>query len=134
MTNPMQHNCEHSPDGWCLGCVQKQSDALERLTKEAAHRKQLHEAEVADLTAERDSLKEGLDGWHSRYLDCEVERDAARSAALAEGVRAGQFAVENAALKRAVLSVHEAKGRYHSQIAMCDLYDACGLNNERPVK
>ena len=29
---------------------------------------------------ERDSLKEGLDGWHSRYLDCEVERDAALAA------------------------------------------------------
>ena len=28
------------------------------------------------LTAERDALKEGLDGWHSRYLDVEVERDA----------------------------------------------------------
>jgi hypothetical protein len=26
--------------------------------------------------AERDALKEGLDGWHSRFLDCEVERDA----------------------------------------------------------
>jgi uncharacterized coiled-coil DUF342 family protein len=28
------------------------------------------------LTAERDSLKEGLDGWHARCLDMEVERDA----------------------------------------------------------
>jgi hypothetical protein len=38
-----------------------------------------HAKEAADalerLTAERDALKEGLDGWHSRYLDCEVERD-----------------------------------------------------------
>ena len=35
------------------------------------------EVEAADalerLTAERDSLQEGLDGWHARYLDCEVE-------------------------------------------------------------
>lgn len=38
------------------------------------------------------------------------------------------------ALKRAVKRVHEAKGRHHSQIAMCDLYDACGLPNERPMK
>ena len=29
---------------------------------------------------ERDSLKEGLDGWHARFLDCEVERDAALAA------------------------------------------------------
>ena len=33
-----------------------------------------------------------------------------------------------------VKAVHKAKGRYHSQLAMCDLYDACGLPNQRPVK
>lgn len=32
-----------------------------------------------------------------------------------------------------VKKVHSAKGRYHSQLAMCDLYDACGLPNERPT-
>ncbi|TSA15465.1 MAG: hypothetical protein D4R79_00625 [Comamonadaceae bacterium] len=34
---------------------------------------------------------------------------------------------EMLALKRAVKRVHEAKGRYYSQIAMCDLYDLCKL-------
>lgn len=34
------------------------------------------EDEIESLTAERDSLKEGLEGWHARYLDAEVERDA----------------------------------------------------------
>ena len=38
------------------------------------------------------------------------------------------------ALKQSVKRVHEAKGRYHSQIAMCDLYDLCKLPNERPTK
>ena len=38
------------------------------------------------------------------------------------------------ALKRAVKRVHEAKGRYHSQLSMCDLYDLCKLPNERPTK
>lgn len=33
-----------------------------------------------------------------------------------------------------VQAVHKAKGRYHSQIAMCNLYDACGLPNTRPTK
>jgi predicted nucleic acid-binding Zn-ribbon protein len=33
-------------------------------------------AEIVALEAERDALQEGLDGWLSRYLDCEVERDA----------------------------------------------------------
>ena len=35
-------------------------------------------------------------------------------------------------LKTLVQKVHKAKGRYHSQIAMCNLYDACGLPNVRP--
>ena len=33
-----------------------------------------------------------------------------------------------------VKAVHKAKGRYHSQLAMCDLYDACNIPNQRPVK
>lgn len=36
-------------------------------------------------------------------------------------------------LKDAVRKVHAAKGRYHSQQAMCDLYEAVGLPNVRPV-
>ena len=35
-------------------------------------------------------------------------------------------------LKALVQKVNKAKGRYHSQLAMCDLYDACGLSNFRP--
>lgn len=41
-------------------------------------------------------------------------------------------AAEN--IKIAVRCVHSAKGRYHSQIAMCDLFDLVGLPNERPGK
>jgi hypothetical protein len=26
MTIPYQHNCPHSPDGWCLDCVEKLSE------------------------------------------------------------------------------------------------------------
>jgi len=33
-----------------------------------------------------------------------------------------------------VKKVHAAKGRYHSQLAMCDLYEACGLPCVRPTK
>ena len=38
------------------------------------------------------------------------------------------------ALIALIKRVHSAKGRYHSQIAMCDLYDSAGLKNERPTK
>ena len=30
--------------------------------------------------------------------------------------------------------LHAAKGRYHTQHALCDLFDICGLPNERPTK
>ena len=53
--------------------------ALERLMSEQVFTDLILKAAnetVASLTAERDSLKEGLDGWHARYLDMEVERDA----------------------------------------------------------
>jgi len=38
------------------------------------------------------------------------------------------------ALRKAVVRLHAAKGRYHTQIAACDLYDLLGLKNERPTK
>jgi hypothetical protein len=37
-------------------------------------------------------------------------------------------------LVQAVRKVHAAKGRYHSQLAMCDLYNLCVLPHERPMK
>jgi len=41
---------------------------------------------------------------------------------------------ENHALRSAITKLHAAKGRYHTQIAACDLFDVAGLKNERPVK
>lgn len=37
-------------------------------------------------------------------------------------------------LEALITKLHAAKGRYHSQQAACDLFDAVGLKNERPVK
>jgi len=33
-----------------------------------------------------------------------------------------------------VKKLHAAKGRYHTQLACCDLFDLVGLPNERPKK
>ena len=41
---------------------------------------------------------------------------------------------ENEAMRSSIKKLHAAKGRYHTQIAACDLYDLCGLKNERPAK
>ena len=46
----------------------------------------------------------------------------------------GKCSKENAALKKAITKLHTAKGRYHTQLAICDLFDLVGLPNERPKK
>ena len=38
------------------------------------------------------------------------------------------------AIRKAVVKLHAARGRFHTQIAACDLYDLLGLKNERPTK
>ena len=42
--------------------------------------------------------------------------------------------VERTKLRDAIKRLHAAKGRYHTQIAACDLFDLVGLKNERPKK
>ena len=42
--------------------------------------------------------------------------------------------VERDRLRNSVERLHAAKGRYHTQIAICDLFDLIGLKNERPMK
>ena len=44
--------------------------------QESVDRQAILGAEIVSLETERDSLKEGLDGWHSRFLDMAVERAA----------------------------------------------------------
>jgi GTP1/Obg family GTP-binding protein len=60
-----------------------------------------------------------LDQYKVDLTEALIEHDAAR--------------LELATLQAKVASVHKAKGRYHSQLAMCDLYAACGLPNVRPI-
>jgi len=47
--------------------------------------------------------------------------------------RAQQLLREYNALFLLIHKVHSAKGRHHTQLAMCDLFDAVGLANERPA-
>jgi hypothetical protein len=35
---------------------------------------------------------------------------------------------------QAIAKLHAAKGRYHTQIAACELFELCGLPAERPKK
>ena len=42
--------------------------------------------------------------------------------------------IERTLVRDAVKRLHAAKGRYHTQLAICDLFDLVGLKNERPTK
>lgn len=44
------------------------------------------------------------------------------------------LSAERVNVRAAVHRLHAAKGRYHTQIAACDLFDLVGLKNERPTK
>ena len=45
-----------------------------------------------------------------------------------------KLSAERVNVHAAINRLHAAKGRYHTQIAACDLFDLCGLQNERPTK
>ena len=62
----------------------------------------------------------------------EVERYAAINRTLAAALEASEAEVGR--LNQLITKLHTAKGRYHTQLAACDLFDAVGLKNERPVK
>jgi len=38
------------------------------------------------------------------------------------------------ALRSAITKLHKAKGRYHTQLAVCDLFKLCGLTAVRPAR
>lgn len=77
-------------------------------------------AEVRRLEAENKQLKTALLTLH----------DTMEMTAKAGAAHAKAAATIEAAVKR----LHAAKGRYHTQLAACDLFELCGLPAERPKK
>ena len=106
------------------------ADALERLTTERDAYKGMYEAahamrgdaEVEALKAEAENaaLREGLDGWHARYLDCEVERDAMEDSFAVSLLRTKQLETERDALLKNAERVRVYKQRYFEAIAERD--------------
>ena len=45
-----------------------------------------------------------------------------------------KLSAERVNVRAAINRLHAAKGRYHTQQAICDLFDLVGLKNERPTK
>ena len=83
------------------------------------------EAEAQRLSDHATALRE-IAGRRGKSVMPELVELANENVAL----RARVLELEN--IKRLVMRSHAAKGRYHTQIATCDLYDACGLANTRP--
>jgi hypothetical protein len=65
----------------------------------------------------------------------ELQHEIDRLTTLCRGQHAELYSarIELKTLKALITATHKAKGRYHSQIAMCDLYDALDLPNVRPI-
>ena len=99
-------------------------DALECIRKLSAERvRKTNETEVEEKTVllERTSV---------------LDKEAAKKTEVAADSAAyiHSLTVEREMLRAAVKRLHAAKGRYHTQIAACDLFDLVGLKNERPKK
>ncbi|MDD2730389.1 hypothetical protein [Malikia sp.] len=62
-----------------------------------------------------------------------AQRDELLKARQVLGVDTIRLQHENEQLRKAVAKLHAARGRHHTQLAACDLFDLCGLPNERPA-
>ena len=94
----------------------EQANELERYATSEIEKQVAHA--VRDLIAENIRLKKDL----HHYM----------MAANAEAELVDELRKENEALRSAIRKLHAAKGRYHTQLAACDLFDMVGLPNERP--
>lgn len=73
--------------------------------------------------------EEETKAWVGRIVE---EREALLSSFKYMDAKVKSLQADLAKLHGLVNKVYTAKGRYHTQLAMCDLYDAVGLKNERP--
>jgi hypothetical protein len=94
----------------------KLADRLEAEVKRTVSMDILHNDAAIELQRLHQSEREG---W--RYAD-ELEQERKR------------LHTQNEALRSAITKLHAAKGRYHTQLAVCDLFDLVRLPNERPKK
>ena len=75
-------------------------------------------------------LADALDAIHYHNADSLLSINVIKQA----GSELSRLHEENEALRAAIRKLHAAKGRYHTQLACCDLFDMVGLPNERPKK
>jgi hypothetical protein len=86
---------------------------------------------IEQIKAERDELRKRADWYEELRKATDGGSESMTHEDAIDHVHA--LAAENKVLRDTIKRVHSAKGRYHTQIAMCDLFDLVGLKNERPV-
>lgn len=70
------------------------------------------------------SLASGY-AWHCHKAAAELRRLGIENTKQAEQIKA---------ITHLVTQLHQAKGRYHTQRALCALFDAFGLSNTKPER
>jgi len=111
--------------------------------------KHLREAEFTDVTisyadtidalvSEVERLKLNAAAAVNEYVSLERENERVKQSHIERLLRIEQkvdvIIAERDQLRTLITKLYTAKGRYHTQLAACDLFDAVGLKNERPVK
>lgn len=88
----------------------------------------------ASLQAGSPAIPGSAEHWRASYLELSAKFDELLKGRQVLGVDSIRLQHEIEQLRQAVHHLHAAKGRYHTQLATCDLFDLCGLPNERPAK
>ena len=118
----------------------KEADTAKATPKMVIDARALYAPTIAALESAIARPEQPATAWRMRAMDGEWMFCSKESYdfCVEDGLDAQQLFVRLPAaaqpdIKKLVQKVHKAKGRYHSQIAMCDLYDACNLLNVRPA-
>lgn len=115
-------------------CNSESAAELRRLSQvETEHRERILRLEAALARANSQAAAE-LRRLHAENLQLRaaLEKQTSGHDKTLDELRISEQDVRR--LRSAVHKLHAAKGRYHTQLAACDLYGLLGLKNERPTK
>ena len=125
-------------DGHCSlrNALHPAATELRRLHRiEVSHDLWLDKTEwVQASSEERDLGQHRADVMRQRIERLHAENEVLHDQCLKSVMVISVLENEIEAMRSAVHKLHAAKGRYHTQIAACDLYDLLGLKSERPTK
>jgi len=90
---------------------------------------------VTQKQPEWERLAEALEFFWGPYQGPEEPNEMNAAAELRRlGPESAKQAEQLKAVTHLVTQLHQAKGRYHTQQALCNLFDAFGLENTKPER